>query len=101
MKVILSGVAHRKGTAKKTGNKFDMKQAQILQPIENAASANYSCQGYGFEGVSLNVSDDCDLTPLAGVRFPVTCDLQLTTIFRAGGTVSRIVGFDNVKPLVA
>ncbi|MCL6263163.1 hypothetical protein [Craterilacuibacter sp. RT1T] len=101
MKVILAGVAHRKGISKKNGNPFDMKQAVILQQIENAASANYCCQAFGLEGVTLPVLDDVDLTQFSGIRFPVTCDLELTTQFRGSTTISKVVGFSNIKPLVA
>lgn len=101
MKVIISGVAHRKGIAKKTSKSFDFKQIEVLQPIKVVDQQNYACTGHGFEAVQMQCDDDISFEALKGQRFPLIAELDFRPEQRGNATTLIVTGFKDIKPLVA
>ena len=49
MKTQVLGVKRMHGTAKESGNPFDMASIFVIVPIEPTNSAKFSIEGFGYE----------------------------------------------------
>lgn len=92
MRVQAIGVKRMSGIGKETGNPFDFAQIEILRPMENAAKGKFKLEGYGYETLRIDLSNDA-IHKFAEVRFPASIDLVIDTIPGRQGLRSVVVGF--------
>jgi CTX phage RstB protein len=76
MKAIVSGVLHRKGTAKESGKPYDFCMVKTLRPIEAFLSERMTVRGVGFSEVEIDAEPGV-VEKLQGMKFP--CELELET----------------------
>jgi hypothetical protein len=74
MKAIVLGIAHRKGTAKKSGMPFDFATLQTLRPIEAVSRESFQQRGYGYEPIDVK-ADPAAVDAFASLKFPCTVEL--------------------------
>lgn len=94
MKVFVAGVRRQNGTAKKTGNAYDMASVLTLTPISAAATSTYNKQGFGFEVAELDLNVSA-LPSFAHIKFPCELDLVTDMVMRFGRMVPVVVGINE------
>lgn len=77
MKVLVSGVVHRKGTAKDTGNEYDFTVVKTLRPVEELDTNRMTVRGCGLVEVEVKAEPSIipALRPFQG-KFPLELDLE-------------------------
>lgn len=102
MKMTVLGVKRIEGTAKATGNPFDMCRVHCVVPIE-VSSGKTRVSGYGFEQGEMEL-DPAALLKFEGLHFPLQLELQVEQRFVYGEFRSIVVGVvaasADVKPTV-
>lgn len=98
MKIHVLGVKEMKGTAKESGNQFDMGAIFVIVPVENVSSAKFSVKGYGFEPGEMPL-DPSALEQFSSFKYPCTLDLILEpSLYK--GKISQIVTGTATQPIV-
>lgn len=96
MKALVSGIVHRKGTAKATGQEYDFTRLLTLRPVEPLLSDRMTVRGHGYQEVEVAADPAC-LPQFAGLKFP--CEVDLVTDARPGrfGQLELVVTGINGK----
>jgi hypothetical protein len=98
MKIQVLGVKRMSGTAKESGNPFEMASLLAIVPIENVSNAKFSVQGYGYETGEMLLDPEC-IKQFENFKFP--CALELTMeIVNYRGKISQIVTGTTSVPSV-
>ena len=98
MKIQVLGVKRMSGTAKESGNPFDMGSLLAIVPIENVSNAKFSVQGYGYETGEMLLDPEC-IKQFESFKYP--CSLELTMeIVNYRGKISQIVTGTTTQPVV-
>lgn len=90
MKCLILGIAHRKGTSKKTGQAFDFATLLTLRPIQPVAKENFQQTGHGFEVVEAK-ADPTAVPRFAGIKFPAEVELLTEARPSAFGELELVV----------
>lgn len=97
MKLQVQGVKRVIGTAKATGQPFDMCTLFAMVPIETVSSAKITVQGAGFELAEINLDAD-SLPQFLGLSYPLVLDLVTDSRPYRGKFETVVTGF---HPIVA
>jgi len=92
VKFMIVGVKRIEGTAKASGQPFDMCRAYCLVPIE-ASSGKTKVSGHGLEVAELELLPEA-LPAFAGMKFPAEVELKIEQKFVFGEFRSVVVGLD-------
>lgn len=100
MRVQVRGAYTMKGTAKKTGNAYDMCRLVIEKPQETTATANMKRVGIGKDQQEFDMTqaafDKLQELGLTPGQFPIPCDLVIGSKIGFRGLESII---EEVKPV--
>lgn len=100
MKIQVLGVKRMSGTARESGNAFDMGSLLAIVPIENISNSKITVVGYGYETGEMLLDPEC-IKQFENFKYP--CALELTMeIVNYRGKISQIVtGTTSVPPVKA
>ena len=90
MKTTVLGVKRIEGTAKVSGNPFDMCRLFCMVPIEQA-SGKTKVSGFGYELGEMELLPE-SLASFASVKFPAQLDLMVEQKFMFGEFKSFVTG---------
>lgn len=80
MKVLIIGVIHAEGVAKKSGANYSMDTMHVCSPVENVASSTRTLYGYGNEPGEMECTAEV-VRSAANMKFPgwyeVTTDVKM------------------------
>jgi hypothetical protein len=96
MKMLVSGVQGIAGTAKASGNAFDMCNVLALVPIENFNNGKTKVEGFGYKVMELALERSV-LPQFAGMVFPLMLDLHTEPRPRNGKLETVVIGFKAEK----
>jgi hypothetical protein len=94
------GVRRVAGTAKASGNKFDLCRVLVLRPLECFANATVNVDAHGFEATEL-VLDEKALQSFKSLKFPAQVNLTIDARVGRQGLESVVIGHEPVKNLAA
>jgi hypothetical protein len=98
MKFHVIGVKRIEGTAKASGNPFDMCRLFCLVPIEIGAGKT-KVSGFGMEVAEMELEPEA-LQQFAGLKFPADVELRIDQKFVFGEFRSVVTGLEGqAKPL--
>ena len=98
MKIQVLGVKRMTGTAKESGNPFDMGALLVIVPIENISNGKITIIGYGYETGEMLLDPEC-IKQFESFKYP--CALELTLeIVNYRGKISQIVTGTSTQPVV-
>lgn len=102
MKITVLGVKTVSGTAKESGNPFNICRLLAMSPIENGGGKNVNVTGYGFELAEIEL-DPTAFPAFRDVKFPAQLELETDVRPFRGKLETLVVGFKPVgsKPLAA
>lgn len=97
MQSTVLGVRRMQGVGKTSKNAYDMASVLVMSPIKAFAKEGLNIAGHGFEVAEVALKPEC-LDLFAGMKFPVTLDLE-TDMEPRGGKLTPIV--TGIKPAKA
>jgi len=100
MKANVCGVKRMAGTAKSSGNAYDMCNVTLLVPIEIVNNAKMQINGAGFSVMEMPLAVE-SLPLFMNQKFPVTLDLETDVRLRAGKPETVVVGIKSSLPKAA
>lgn len=89
MQVTVLGVRRMQGVGKASKQPYDMAALLVMQPIRPFSKEGLNISGYGFEPSEVSLKTDA-LEQFAGLKFPVTLDVE-TDMENRGGKLQAIV----------
>lgn len=92
MKLTVLGVKNISGNAKETGNPFTISRLIAITPIEMVNQKNVQISGHGFEVAELELDPD-SLNKFAGLKFPISLDLETDSKAIRGKFETVVTGF--------
>ena len=95
MQFNVVGVKRIEGTAKASGNPFDMCRLYAMVPIEGAEGKT-RVTGYGMEVGEMDL-DPAVLGDFAKIVFPAKLELKTEQSFRMGEFKTVVVGIEGAK----
>ena len=91
MKANVCGVKRMSGTAKSSGNAYDMCNITLLVPVEQVNNAKMQINGAGFSVMEMPL--DVEALPLfMNLKFPATLELVTDVRIRAGKPETIVAG---------
>jgi hypothetical protein len=96
MKATVCGVKRMSGTAKQSGNAYDMCNITLLVPIEQVNNAKMQINGAGFSTMEMPLEIE-GLTAFMSLKFPLVLDLLTDVRIRSGRAETTVIGFQPVK----
>ena len=100
MKIQVLGVKRMSGTAKESGNPFEMGALLAIVPIENVSNAKFSVQGYGYE-VGEMVLDPAAIKQFENFKFPCALELEMEIVNYRGKITQLVTGTSTPAPVKA
>lgn len=94
MKANVCGVRRMAGTAKQSGNAYDMCTVTLLVPVENVNNSKMQINGAGFSTMEMPLLVEA-LPQFMNLKFPVTLELETDVRPRAGKPETVVSG---IKP---
>ncbi|ALQ52062.1 hypothetical protein [Nitrosomonas ureae] len=89
MKIQVLGVKRMSGTAKESGNPFEMAALLAIVPIEQVSGSKFNVQGYGYEVGEMLLEPE-SIKQFEAFKYP--CALELTMeLVNYRGKISQIV----------
>ena len=96
MKANVVGVKRMAGTAKSSGNAYDMCSIRVLTPIETVNNPKMQINGAGFDVMEIPLTVDA-LPKFMNQKYPVQMDLVTEVRLRAGKPETVVSGFELVQ----
>ena len=90
MKALVSGIVHRKGNAKKTGNPYDFTRLLTLNPVQPIDSENMTVRGAGLQQAEVN-AEPALVQVLQGLKLPAHLELLTEARPNAYGELELVV----------
>lgn len=100
MKLQVIGVKRVQGTAKATGQPFDMCTLYAIVPIERVSNGKLEVTGAGFELAEVSLEAEA-LAAFKTVKFPAVLELHTDSRPRFGKFETVVTGFTPVASPVA
>ena len=100
MKIQVLGVKRMTGTAKESGNPFDMATLLAIVPIEQVAGAKFSVQGFGYETGEMVLDPDA-LKQFENFKYPCALELTLEIVNYRGKITQIVTGTSTPQPVKA
>lgn len=75
MKIV--GVKRMHGVGKESGKPFDFAELYVMVPVENAAGAKFTVEGFGFEVAQMEC-ESIAVAQFAGLDLPAELELSTT-----------------------
>lgn len=98
MKTQVLGVKRMHGTAKESGNPFDMASIFVIVPIEPTNSAKFSIEGFGYEVGEMPLEPEA-LKQFENFKFPCAIELTLEPVLYKGKISQVVTGTTSVPPV--
>ena len=98
MKIQVLGVKRMSGTAKESGNPFEMATLLAIVPIENVSGSKFSVQGYGYEFGEMLLEPDC-IKQFESFKFPCALELSMELVNYRGKISQIVTGTSTVPPV--
>lgn len=98
MKIQVLGVKRMSGTAKESGNPFEMATLLAIVPIENVSGSKFSVQGYGYEVGEMLLEPDC-IKQFESFKFPCALELSMELVNYRGKISQIVTGTSTVPPV--
>jgi hypothetical protein len=97
MKIFVAGVERIAGTAKASGQPFDMCNLHALVPVEPTSGGKLTIQGSGFKAMDIALAIEAlpQFLPMAS-KMPCWLDIETETRPRAGKFETVVVGLSPV-----
>jgi hypothetical protein len=92
MKANVCGVKRMAGTAKSSGNAYEMCNISVLVPVEQVNNAKMQINGSGFGVMEIPLAVE-SLPDFMNIKYPVMMDLTTDVRLRAGKTETVVTGF--------
>jgi hypothetical protein len=91
MKATVAGVKRMAGTAKASGNAYDMCNLTCLVPVEQVNNPKMQVNGAGFTAMEMPV--DVEALPVfMKLKYPLVLDLETDVRLRSGRPETVVVG---------
>lgn len=100
MRANVCGVKRMAGTAKGSGNAYEMCNISILVPVEIVNTAKMQVNGAGYAPMEIPL-DVAALPQFMNLKFPTTVDLVTDVRPRAGKMETVVVGIAQPLPKAA
>lgn len=97
MRANVCGVKRMAGTAKSSGNAYDMCNISLLMPIEQVNNPKMQINGAGFTVMEVPLAIEA-LPGFMNQKYPVQMTLVTEVRMRAGKPETVVVGFDSAPP---
>ncbi len=97
-KTQVLGVKRMSGTAKESGNPFDMGALLVIVPIENVSNAKFSVQGYGYEVGEMVLDPEC-IKQFEHFKFPCALELEMEMVNYRGKITQLVTGTSTPAPV--
>lgn len=85
------GVSRMQGIGKTSKQAYDMARVLVLNPIKPFSKEGLSISGHGFEVAEVALKPEA-LDTFAGMKFPLTLDLETDMETRGGKLTPIVVG---------
>lgn len=95
MKANVCGVKRMAGTAKSSGNAYEMCNIAVLVPVEQVNNPKMQINGAGFGVMEIPLAVE-SLPAFMNQKYPVQMTLQTEVRMRAGKPETIVVGFEPV-----
>lgn len=96
MKANVCGVKRMAGTAKGSGNAYEMVTVSVLVPVEQVNGKTMQINGAGFGVMEVPLAVEA-LPQFMNQKYPVTMNLLTDVRLRAGKPETVVVGHEPVK----
>lgn len=96
MKANVCGVKRMAGTAKSSGNAYEMCNVAVLVPVEQVNNAKMQINGAGFNVMEIPLAVEA-LPSFMSQKYPVTLTLQTEVRLRSGKPETVVVGFEPMQ----
>lgn len=100
MKANVCGVRRMAGTAKSSGNAYDMCNVSLLVPVEVVNNAKMQINGAGFSVMEMPLAVEA-LPQFMGLKFPCQVELVTDVKPRGGKLETVVVGLVGSRPAAA
>ena len=98
MKIQVLGVKRMSGTAKESGNPFDMASIFAIVPIEQVSNAKFSVIGYGYEVGEMPVEPSA-VKQFENFKFPCALELTMDAVLYKGKITQIVTGTTTPIPV--
>lgn len=95
MKANVVGVKRMAGTAKGSGNQYDMCNISVLMPIEQVNNQKMQINGAGFSVMEIPLAVE-SLPQFMGLKYPVQVQLSTEVRMRSGKPETVVTGFEQL-----
>lgn len=100
MKIQVLGVKRMHGTAKESGNQFDMASLYAVLPIEQLSGAKFSVEGFGYEVGEMPL-EPAAIKQFENFKFPCALELTLDAVLYKGKISQVVTGTTTPAPVKA
>jgi len=100
MKIQVLGVKRMHGTAKESGNQFDMASLYAVLPIEQLSGAKFSVEGFGYEVGEMPLEPSA-IKQFENFKFPCALELTLDAVLYKGKISQVVTGTTTPAPVKA
>lgn len=98
MKIQVLGVKRMHGTAKESGNQFDMASLFAVLPIEQVSGAKFSVEGFGYEVGEMPLEPSA-IKQFENFKFPILLELTLDAVLYKGKITQIVTGTSTTQPV--
>jgi len=96
MKAYVCGVKRMAGTAKSTGNAYEMCNISVMTPVEQVNNPKMQINGAGFAIMEIPL-DVVALPQFMNLKYPVQMVLVTDVRMRSGKAETVVTGFEPLK----
>ncbi len=92
MQTLITGIYNRTGTAKATGNAYDMSKILALRELRSNSSEKSNFKAFGYQQAEFDCTKEL-VNELSAKKFPLKAELIFETQFTAfGQPIAVVVG---------